>query len=170
MTNEKQKWINLDTENSEYNLKEEFVEATILAGANTVQKLMAVTYLSQFEDLEGEFATRPIFTPDFQVGIIPYSSELLKRYNHNCNAFDPVGAGLDLKVTQHANTQANIDYFVKEGAQLSRLYQQNEKNLKRFENDRDLFRKVNGCYRRDQNLIRNLAYLTDSLIAQPEEN
>jgi len=82
---------------------------------------------------------------------------------------DSVGDGQDLNVILATNTQANIDHFVKEGAQLSRLYQQNEKNLKRFDNDRDLFRKVNGCYRRDQTLIRNLAYLTDSLIAQPGE-
>jgi len=161
MTNKKPKWIDLDTQDPEYHLRDQFVEATILAGADSIQKLMAVTYLSQFENLEREFAIKPIFTPDFQVGIIPYSSELLERYNQNSDAFDKVGAGLELKVTQQSNTQANLDQFIKKGAQLSRLYKQNKKNLERFDEDRDLFKKVRNCYRRDQTLIENLAYLAE---------
>ena len=173
MATKKPEWIDLDTKDPEHNLRDWYVMATVLEGADSIQKIMAVTYLSQFEDLEGEFATRPVFTPDFQVGIIPYSSNLLEIYNDIAHRakLDSVGDGQDLNVILATNTQANIDHFVMEGAQLSRLYQQNRKNLEKFEDDKqELFKKVNKLYHRDQNLIRNLTYLTDSLIAQPEEN
>lgn len=168
----KPNWIDLKREDESHSLRDWFVQATILAGANSVQKLMAVTYLSQFEDLEGEFATNPVFAPDFQIGTVPCSSALLGIYNDviYCGGISSNGDGQNLAVMTATNTPANIEQLIVEGAQLSRLYLQNKENLERFDDDDSgLFRRVHECYRRDQNLVKNLAYLTDSLIARPEE-
>jgi hypothetical protein len=164
-------WIDLEREDEYHCLRDWFVQATVLAGASSVQKVMAVTYLSQFEDLNREFATRPIFAPDFQVGVVPYSSALLELYNDVVSrmALDARGDGQDLRVSTETNTQANIDDLVQRGAQLSRLYQENKRNLERFqEDDRGLFRTVRECYFRDRSLVSNLAYLTDPMTSPSE--
>jgi hypothetical protein len=165
-------WMNLEREDKGHCLRDWYVQATILAGATSVQELMAVTYLSQFEDLNGEFATRPVYAPDFQVGVVPYSSELLELYNDVASrmGLDPRGNGQDLRVQTEMNTQANIDDLVQRGAQLSRLYQENKRNLERFkDDDRSLFRTVRGCHFRDKSLVDNLAYLTDPITARSED-
>lgn len=163
------KWIDLETEEGGF-LKDAFIMATVLAGANSVPKIMAVNYLSQFEDLNGEFATRPVFVPDFQIGIIPYSLALIELYNNVTSrlAFnDYARDGQDLTRTC---SQRAIDNLVKEGAQLSRLYQKNQKNMERFkDNDKGLFSKVRECYFRDEAIISSLVYRVSPLTTARED-
>ncbi|GEM_PF-2394117 len=168
--NPRGKWIDLDHEDKSHPLRWGYVKATVMAGATSIQKLMAVTYLSQFEDLQGEFAVRPVFTPDFQVGIIPYSSELLVIYNELALALNSVKDGQNLSVQIAENTQATIDAFVRGGAQFSRLYSENQRNLTRFQdNERDLYTRVGESVQRDRNLIKGLAYLIDPITKRSEE-
>jgi len=163
-------WVNLDTEDESHSLRWGYVKATVMAGATSVQKLMAVTYLSQFEDLQGEFAVKPVFIPDFQVGIVPYSSELLVIYNELARALNSVRDGQNLSLQMEDNTQVTIDAFVRGGAQLSRLYSENQRNLTRFqENDRDLYTQVGECVQRDRTLIKSLEYLIDPIIERLKE-
>ena len=166
------KWIDLETEDDGHGLRDAFILGTILAGANSVPKLMAVNYLSQFEDLNGEFATKPVFVPDFQVGVIPYSLALIELYNHVTSriafAENYVGDGHNLTSNCPQN---EIDYLVKEGAQLSRLYQKNKKNMERFkDDDKSLFNLVKKCYFRDEAIVGRLAYLNNPLTTEVEED
>ncbi len=167
--NPNREWVDLETEDESHSLRWGYVKATVIAGATSVQKLMAVTYLSQFEDSRGEFAVRPVFTPDFQVGIIPYSSELLIIYNELAYALNSVRDGQNLQVQMEDNTQTSIDAFVRGGAQLSRLYLENKRNLTRFKDDGGLYTRVGECVQRDKDLIRGLAYLINPITERLEE-
>lgn len=60
-----------------------FVVGNVLNGADSVDRLMMATYLSQFEEPEGKLAKKPIFKPDFWIGYVPYSRELGKIINKN---------------------------------------------------------------------------------------
>ncbi len=162
MTKPKPKWINLPKDDSSGSLREWYILGTVLAGAQSVGEIMAVTYLSQFRDLNGEFATSPVFRPDFRVGSIPYSSDLLKVYNRVASSIDAIGEGRDLSFSPKDNTKAEIDLFVCNGAQLGRLYESNVKLLEKCKDDkRDLFHLVRECIGRDRAVIKNLAYAKD---------
>lgn len=142
-----------------------FIELNIRAGVRSIPELMALTYLSQFEKLDGEFAQDPVFRPDFQVGIIPYSNKLLDLYNGSSLSYRSPGnqSGLELGVCgEEANTVATFQSFLKGGAQLARLYVSNCKNLDRFKDDDECHRKlihtVDTCVRRDRKMLDVLAY------------
>ncbi|MBT3297795.1 hypothetical protein HN385_02635 [archaeon] len=144
---------------------DQFIEFNVRAGVSSVSELMALTYLSQFEKLDGKFASNPIFTLDFQVGIIPYSKNLLNIYNDyakRMNGSPGFLSGLELGISnEEANTVANFNSFLTNGAQLSRLYKANCKNLDRFnddENHRGLIHAVSDCVRRDRDMLKLLAY------------
>ncbi len=160
------KWIDLETEDEGHGLRDWFIMGTILAGANSVPKLMAVNYLSQFEDLNGEFAVKPVFVPDFRVGIVPYSSAFLGVYNNVAGRmhFDNIGDGQNLTIL--TQSPGDIEYLVNAGAQLSRLYQKNKKNMEIFKaDDKSFFGKVRECYFRDRGIVDSLAYRTNPLTA-----
>ncbi|MBS3162797.1 hypothetical protein J4467_02630 [Candidatus Woesearchaeota archaeon] len=144
-----------------------YIQATILAGATSVPLLMGITYLGQFRDLNGEFATHPIFPPDFLIGRVPYSNRLLTAFNDVSErlGLNPGLNGEGLKVAKYPNTQPTIDDFLENGAQLSRLYTTNIKLLRRFpeteeQGRKKLFAEVERCYFRDKRLAESLRYLT----------
>jgi hypothetical protein len=159
-------WIDLEKEDENHRLRDLFIKGTIAAGATSIEKLMAVTYLSQFENQRGEFAERPVFAPDFVMCFIPFSSQLLSVFEdvyHRGLIDSPVGDGQDLCFHQSrhplsATLSDLMDNLLQDGAQLARLYLANKKNLKRFQrNDRGLFDKVRECYSRDRKLKKKYA-------------
>ncbi|MEN7982488.1 MAG: hypothetical protein ABFQ65_03495 [Nanoarchaeota archaeon] len=165
MSFEDEKWIH-DIDEYYSFFQDIFIQATISKGANSIQKLMGVNYLSQFEDLNGEFVVRSVFIPDFKIGIIPYSSAFLELYNDHSSRLnvDLIGDGQNLRIRDFANL-GNIDNLVKNGAQFSRLYLKNKKNLERFDgDDKKLFRAVRSCYLRDEKIIKNLSYSNQSFL------
>ncbi len=74
-------WIDFKKDDSNYELRHAFIKGVVFSGASSLDRLMGVVYLAQFEDLRGEFAQRPILKPDFQVLDIPWSRELLGWVN-----------------------------------------------------------------------------------------
>jgi len=152
--------IDLEKEDKDYDLRDAFLIGTVHAGADTVSKLMAVTYLSQFEDLGSEFITRPPYRPDFHIGYIPYSNELITVVNdvhRRGHIHLPSARG---ELTTHHCEQMNIDYLVEKGAQLGRLYLKNKELLERSKGDwSGLFRSTIDCFSRDLSIFgKNLAY------------
>lgn len=137
-----------------------FIRETILRGADTLAKLMAVTYLSQYENLNGEFARDPVFPPDFKIGYVPYSSGLIKVFNeiHERRHIHYPGIEAELRLTD-IHDDRDIDYFIANGAQLFRLYEANRENLKKYSGN-NLFEKVRNCVFRDEKLVKSLGYLS----------
>jgi len=157
-------WIDLEKKKTYLST---FIEATILAGADSVPLLMGTTYLGQFRDLEGEFATNPIFRPDFLVGRVPYSKRLLAAFNDVSSrlTLNPQIDGQGLKVHTEENTKSTVNNFLKNGAQLARLYLANKNILEEFPEEperrrRRLFEIVDECYLRDKKLAESFKYLS----------
>ncbi len=173
------KWINLETEDECNILRDWFIKGTVNAGADSVDKLMAVTYLSQFENLNGEFATNPVFPPDFRIGKVPYSSALLEMYNYMSDRgffLNSHGTQIIPVITDEYQMKINLDDLVERGAQLSRLYQANKKNLEKFamnnkesQDVKHFFSKVRACYQRDKKLIESLTYVTNPITSNTED-
>ena len=150
--------VNLARDENASILLDHFVTQTVLAGAESVSKFMAATYLSQFEDLSCEFAKNPVFSPDFHIGYVPYSSELINLLNdvHRRGFIYLQRSKAELTAGWRSQTDWDIEklFLLKNGAQLARLYLANEKNLHLD----SLFDKVQECYSRDQKLSGMLAY------------
>ena len=160
----KTEWIDLD---KNPRLIDIYIEATILAGATSIPLLMGTTYLGQFRNLQGEFATNPIFRPDFLVGRVPYSNRLLAAFNEVSSrlTLNPQIDGQGLKVHTQENTEATVNSFLENGAQLARLYLANKNILKEFPEEperkrKKLFEIVDECYCRDKKLAESLKYLS----------
>lgn len=136
-----------------------FIRETIRAGADTLARLMAVTYFSQYENLNGEFARNPVFPPDFKIGYVPYSSELVKVFNdtHKRGHVHYPGIGAELMLAG-SHDKKDLSYFTAEGAQLFRLYEANRENLQRHRGN-TLSEKVRDCMSRDEELVKSLGYL-----------
>lgn len=154
--------------------RDSFITHTIIAGADSVAKLMATTYLAQFQDLEGEFAQGPVYRPDFTIGYVPHSRLLLAHLN------DVIGRGFvhshtggekELEVSSSvkdgSNSKANRELFLQEGAQFQQLYQASAKILK-VHDPRELFRAVRDCYFRDQKMAEILSYLEEPSVEEED--
>lgn len=151
-----------------------FIIGTVLAGADSVAKLMAATYLAQFQDLHSEFtqhsalATWPIYQPNFHVGPVPYSNLLLAHLNGvaDRNLVYLPAAEKELDTPYKDNSQdaaANLEWLIQEGRQFSRLYQANKKILKEHD-QRQLFNLVRDCYHRDRHLAEMFSYLEEPAV------
>lgn len=157
----------MDREDEAFYRRDAFFTASILEGIDSVPKLMALTYLSQFEVLKNEFAQRPVYQPDFTVVGVPYSSALLNDLNNFTSRMGTViwDGGAKMTVQKQENTDANTESMIDGGAQLSRLYKANLKNYKRFAaEERKLYQKVRSCLFRDRKLREMFAYLDDLVI------
>lgn len=162
-------WI--DLEKADGSLLDAYIRATVSKGADSVGKLMAVTYLSQFEDLTGKFAKNPVYTPDFHVGFIPYSSSLLALLNDVASRgmvslYSPAESELSVRFSSPEDLEGAIEHLVQHGAQLGRLYRANEENLRRHDS-RQLFQHVRECYSRDRHFQSIFDYLDSD--NQPDE-
>ena len=149
-------WINIRKVDKDWSLRDSFFQENIRSGADSVGKLMAVTYLSQFEFHTGEFARRPVYCPDFHIGYIPYSSSLLKDLENVASRGMVVISGIEGKLSTASpqlNHDATLKYFLNAGAQLARLYKVNESNLHHY-NDEQLYSEVKRLWFQDRDSRR----------------
>ncbi len=160
-------------ENKDYQFAVDwFIIGTVLAGVDSVAKLRAATYLAQFQDLEGEFARRPVYQPDFHIGPVPYSNLLLAHLNDVAqrnlvylpSTEKELHASFDRITSQ---PEANLEWLLQEGAQFSRLYQANKKILKEHD-QRQLFNAVRDCYFRDLHLAEVFSYLEEPAVEKED--
>ncbi|MBI5391742.1 hypothetical protein HZB00_01945 [Candidatus Woesearchaeota archaeon] len=152
-------WIDLEKEDKDYSLRDAFLEATISRGADTLPALMAAVYLAQFEDLNSPFVIKPVFVPDFHIGRIPYSSGLLRIYNHlvlRKSDIDELGDGRQLCVEEQGWDRRK--YICARGAQLGRVYDAICGILEKHKGDK-LFHRTKECYWRDTQLQKSMAGL-----------
>lgn len=134
----------------ELNGADEFVIGNVLNGADSIDRIMMVTYLSQFENPRGKLAKKPIFEPDFRIGCVPYSRELGEVIN------DIIGRGFLIQFpyeeiykektgeikggSLQASTSVNTIWLetnlgaLKGNERLYDLYERNLKNLERYSN------------------------------------
>ena len=153
-------WIDLEKADEGCGLRDWFIMGTILRGGDSIDKLMAVTYLSQFSSLDGEFARRPVYTPDFHVGFIPYSTTLLQVFNNVAQRhLQQYFAGKAIYTVQKdpAEMRERDCHLIEQGAQLGRLFTANLKNLHKYA-ENGLWHAVEDCFRRDQRIAQSLAY------------
>lgn len=156
-------WI--DEDNKHYHAHRDMgIQETIRAGAETVATLMAVTYLAQFRDLNGEFVQRPVYEPDFIVGFVPYSSRLIADLNHlnrkGYVVFHQSGKEVSSPIEDIEDEwyPTKLERFRRGGAQFARLYTLSKKILD--QNDEQLlFDAVLRYHFRDLGLTTFARYL-----------
>lgn len=156
-------WINADSER--YRSQRDFcLKETVRAGADTIAKLMAATYLAQFQDLNGEFAQRPIYEPNFLVGYVPYSARLVTDLTNLCREgqilFHRDGTELSspIKEIEDEWYPTKLERFRRGGAQFARLYTASRKLLAP-KDEQALFEAVEQCHFRDLGLTTFTRYL-----------
>lgn len=158
--------------------RDSFITQTILAGADSVAKLMATTYLAQFKNLDSEFAQGPFYRPDFTIGYVPHSrlllvhlNDVIKRGFVGAHVYAHTSGEKELEVSSSVenldNSKANRELFVREGAQFQQLYQANRKILKGYDN-RELFRAVRDCYFRDRKMAEILRYSEEPAVEEED--
>lgn len=154
----KKDWINIRRVDTNWSLRDYFIMENVWAGADSVGKLMAVTYLTQFQYVTGEFSRRPVYAPNFHIGYIPYSSSLLKDLEEVASRGRVTIAGIEGKLSTPApslNHDASREFFLATGAQLARLYRGNISNLKGFgTDDSRLYEVVRALWFRDRDSRR----------------
>ena len=107
-----------------------FVSEHVRRGVDTVAKFMAVTYFSQFKDLDGEFSHKPVFLPDFHLGYVLYSSTLIKLINdvHYRGFLYLPSPQAEMSINEATTHPSDEPYLIEKGAQLGRLYLANKQD------------------------------------------
>jgi len=151
--------IDIEKEDPLHHLRDTYILSCIADGATSVQMLNAVTYLAQFERLDSEFTTDPIFMPDFTIMNIPYSSSLIELLNHT-NRRIPLrdSSNVDgLLWTDKEHIEREMPYFLERGGQVGRLYTEVSALLQSLSKEAIYSRTVD-CVARDTTLREIFKY------------
>lgn len=159
-----QETIDLAAADREQGLYIFFALGAVHEGADSFDKIMTATYLSQFKDPFKEFMMNPVFPFDYQQGIIPYSTTLRKAINRTVDVgllyFSGGGYLLLPKAGSDApNMKNNEKILLKEGAQLGRLYLALKETLKL--NESELLEEMRFLHERNRAIGPSLEYLAE---------
>ncbi|MBT3836488.1 hypothetical protein HOD05_00670 [Candidatus Woesearchaeota archaeon] len=155
--------LDQDFEENKYpvrQLKKDFLDGMIMAGATTVSKMQGVVYLAQFGDLNGEFAQNPIFEPSFVIGAYPLSQELFNWLNTGNEDFGYVAWTEDGNTFKRTKKDIkSVPSSLDSNNQVSRLYQICAEVMEDFKLDGALFDNVAHCYMRNCKIFETHATL-----------
>lgn len=151
--------IDLDAANQVHGIYSTFVIGAIYRGADSFDKIMTATYLSQREDPSLEFIQNPIFPPDYHHGFIPYNNVLREAVNNSIvkGAIEQYVDDYELKIAESVTEQiiADCEETIRvHGAQLNRLYEIVKNTLDVYRGE-DLIEKMKKVNEMDQILAKS---------------
>ena len=163
------KWIDRDeTKNDDLPIEDVlsgFFKFQVYNEIDTLPLIMGLSYLSQFEDLSGEFAKRPVYAPDFVVVDVPYSTQIiddlnLVRKHGDLTMRDGTHLKYSLRTSEYnevdINADCEIDSFLFEKDQFARLAIKNVEIFNKYDSERKLFKAVRDCYKMNQKIANNI--------------